>query len=157
MQATRAEGKRRPPNSAKVLEQSWSTVIEELIDEGASQLVIGGKSMGGRIASMVADAHGVAGLVCLGYPFHPPGKPEKTRTAHLQDLHTPTLMLQGERDPFGSPDDVAGYDLSPAIEVHWIADGDHSLKPRKRSGRTEAENLREASDAIVAFVSGIDA
>jgi predicted alpha/beta-hydrolase family hydrolase len=161
MQARRLDGKRRPPNGARTLEQAWATVIEKLteplLDDGGQRLVIGGKSMGGRIASMVADSQGVAGLVCLGYPFHPPGKPEKTRTAHLADLRTPTLILQGERDALGSREDVAGYILSPAIEVRWLGDGDHSLKPRKRSGRTEAENLREASDAIVAFVRGLDA
>ena len=162
MQARRADGKRRPPNGARVLEQAWATVIEKLTeplleDGGGRRLVIGGKSMGGRIASMVADAQGVAGLVCLGYPFHPPGKPEKTRTAHLAELRTPTLILQGERDSLGSREDVAGYTLSPAIEVRWLGDGDHSLKPRKRSGRTEEENLREASDAIVAFIAGLDA
>jgi predicted alpha/beta-hydrolase family hydrolase len=124
---------------------------------GGRRLWIGGKSMGGRIASMIADQAGVRGLVCLGYPFRPPGADPAVaarRTAHLRDLRTPTLIVQGTRDSFGGPDEVAGYALSPRIRVHWIEDGDHSLKPRKSSGRTEAQNLAEAMDAVAAFVRG---
>lgn len=152
MQATRADGKRRPPNGGKTLEAAWRTVIEAL---GANGLVIGGKSMGGRIASMVADDAGVAGLVCLGYPFHPPGRPSQTRTAHLAELRTPALIVQGERDAFGSLDDMVGYDLSPAVRVRWLPDGDHSFVPRKRSGRTEAENIDQALAWVSEFVRGL--
>ena len=108
--------------------------------------------MGGRIASLVADEAGVAGLICLGYPFHPPGKPDKLRVDHLKTLKTPTLMLQGERDPFGNREDVKGYRLARTIQTHWLTDGDHGFKPRKASGRTEEENWNEAMNAIVAFV-----
>jgi len=116
------------------------------------RLFIGGKSMGGRIASMVADEAEIAGLVCLGYPFHPPGKPEKLRTAHLERLATPALFVQGTRDPFGTREEVAGYRLSPAIGFHWSEDGDHSLKPRKSSGRTTELSLDEAVAAIAGFL-----
>jgi len=109
--------------------------------------------MGGRIASMVADETGVDGLVCLGYPFHPPGHPEKLRTTHLERLVTPALFVQGTRDPFGTHEEVAGYRLSPAIRFHWSEDGDHSLKPRKSSGRTEPQNLEEAIAAIRGFLA----
>ena len=105
------------------------------------------------MASLIADEAEVAGLVCLGYPFHPRGRLERTRTAHLEDLRTPTLILQGERDSLGSRTDVAGYRLSPAIAVHWIGDGDHDLKPRKASGRSHAQNLAEAIAAIAAFAA----
>jgi hypothetical protein len=115
--------------------------------------VLGGKSMGGRMASMVADELGVAGLVCLGYPFHAPGRPESPRIAHLQQLRTPALILQGTRDPFGSTEELAGYGLSPAIRVHWLEDGDHDFKPRKASGRTHRGNWDEALDAIGSFLS----
>lgn len=152
MARRRHEGTRPGPNPAKVLQACWLEVIAAL---GApDRMVIGGKSMGGRIASMVADGAGVAGLVCLGYPFHPPGKPEKLRTAHLEELRTPALVLQGERDSFGTPDEVNSYALSNRIRVQWIGDGDHSLRPRVRSGRTEDQNLAEAIDAIAAFVAG---
>jgi hypothetical protein len=102
---------------------------------------------------MVADRAGVRGLVCLGYPFHPPGKPERLRTKHLEDLRTPTLVVQGTRDIFGSREDVAGYRLSEAIRVAWIEDGDHSFKPRASSGRTESQNLAEAIALVREFLS----
>lgn len=152
MARRRAEGTKRPPDRAPVLLDAWRAVIGEL---GAGNLVIGGKSMGGRMASMVADEAGVRGLVCLGYPFHAPGRPEKPRTEHLELLETPTLIVQGTRDTLGNAEDVAGYALSPAIRVRWLADGDHGFKPRKASGRTEAENWAEAMAAIVDFVKGL--
>ena len=152
MAARRRDGKRRGPDRPDVLLETWRTVIAEL---GPTRLVVGGKSLGGRIASMVADDSGVTGLVCLGYPFHPPGKPEKMRTAHLAELATPTLVCQGTRDPFGTPQDVAGYELSPAIRLHWLEDGDHSFKPRKRSGRTEAQNLAEAVTVTAEFIAAL--
>ncbi len=150
MQRRRATGSRRPPDRAPVLIETWRQVVASLGRPEA--LIIGGKSMGGRIASMVADELGVAGLVCLGYPFHPPGSPETLRTAHLAALTTPTLILQGERDPFGTPDEVATYDLAPSIQLHWLPDGDHSLKPRKRSGYSAADHLEAAAQAIADFV-----
>ena len=152
MAAGRAAGKRRPPSATKVLEAEWRAVVEAL---SGRPLFIGGKSMGGRIASHVAGECGAAGLVCLGYPFHPPGRPEQLRTAHLETLRMPALIVQGERDPFGKPAEVAGYALSPSIRVHWIADGDHSLKPRKQSGRTEAGNLAEAAAAVRGFIADV--
>lgn len=152
MTQRRATGKKRQPDRAPVLEATWLNVIDHL---GANKLVIGGKSMGGRIASMVADAAGVRGLVCLGYPFHPPGKPEKTRTAHLAELRTPTLILQGTRDSLGNAEAVAGYTLSPAIRLHWLEDGDHGFKPRKASGRTKAGNWAEAIEALADFARGL--
>jgi len=149
MEARRKDGRKRPPDRAPVLLDTWRGVIARL---GRDNLVIGGKSLGGRMASLIADEAGVRGLVCLGYPFHPPGRPEKTRTEHLAALKTPTLILQGTRDPLGNADDVAGYTLSPAIRVHWLADGDHGFKPRKASGYSERQNWDEAVKAIAAFV-----
>lgn len=145
----REEGTRRPPDRQPVLLETWRAVIDEL---GPGGLVIGGKSMGGRMASLVADECGVAGLLCLGYPFHPPAKPEKTRTEHLADLATATLIVQGERDRFGTPEEVAGYTLSDSIRIHWMPDGDHDLVPRKKSGRTAEENWAEAVEATCRFL-----
>ena len=153
MQKRRADGGRRPPDRQPILLACWRRVIAALAP--ASRLIIGGKSMGGRMASLIADERAVAGLVCFGYPFHPPGRPDKLRTEHLRGLVTPTLILQGERDALGNREDVAGYDLSKAITVHWLGDGDHDLKPRKKSGRTHDENLSEAIAAIGKFVSGL--
>ncbi len=145
----REDGTRRPPDRQPVLLETWRAVIDAL---GPDRLVIGGKSMGGRMASLVADECGVAGLVCLGYPFHPPAKPEKLRTEHLAGLSTPTLIVQGDRDRFGTPGEVAGYLLSEEIRVHWMPDGDHDLVPRKKSGRTAEENWAEAVDVILGFI-----
>lgn len=153
MRARRESGARKPPDREPVLRQAWHEAIAAL--GGPEGLAIGGKSLGGRMASLVADEAGVRGLVCLGYPFHPPGNPEKLRTAHLEALRTPTLIVQGTRDPFGGRGEVAGYRLSPAIEVVWLEDGDHSFVPRKSSGRTEAGNLAAAVDAVAAFLAAL--
>ncbi|HEV7516120.1 MAG TPA: alpha/beta fold hydrolase [Thermoanaerobaculia bacterium] len=149
----RREGQRRPPDREPVLRKAWHQVIGDL--GGASGLVIGGKSLGGRIASYVADEARVKGLVCLGYPFHPPGDKARLRTAHLATLKTPTLIVQGIRDDFGTPAEVAGYDLALTIRLVWMEDGDHSWKPRKASGRTEAGNLAEGVAAVAEFVQGL--
>jgi len=155
MAARRATGKKQGPDRQPVLLDTWRTVIEACGAKGLDRLVIGGKSMGGRMASLVAADSGVAALVCLGYPFHPPGRPAKTRTEHLVSLETPTLVLQGTRDPFGRPDELGNYELSRAIEVRWIEDGDHDLKPRKSSGRTVEQNWQEGIEALAAFVAGL--
>ena len=103
------------------------------------------------MASLLADELGVDGLVCLGYPFHPAGKPEKTRTAHLEKLLTPTLIVQGERDTFGTREEVEQYPLADTVELRWLADGDHSLKPRKKSGLTQDEHIGAAAAHAAAF------
>lgn len=151
--ADRRRGTRRGPDPAAVLVRSWNEVIVAIGDP--SRLMIGGKSMGGRIASMIADETGVAGLVCLGYPFHPPGRPASLRTSHLEALKTRTLIVQGERDPLGSREEVAAYPLSPAIRVEWLPDGDHSFKPRKKSGHTTEGNLAAAVDLVVRFCRSV--
>ena len=150
MAARRETGVKRPPDRAPVLLDAWREVIDEL---GAENLVIGGKSMGGRIASMVADETGVKGLVCLGYPFHAPGRPmNPERLAHLQHLKTRALFCQGTRDTLGGAEDVETYTLSKAIAMHWLDDGDHGIKPRKASGLTEAGNWQSAIGAIAGFL-----
>lgn len=148
--AARRTGSRRPPDRELVLRKTWLEAIEDL--GGGAKVAIGGKSMGGRIASMVADEAGVRALVCLGYPFHPTGRPEQLRTAHLATLRTPTLIVQGERDAFGTREEIEGYALSEAIRVVWMPDGDHSLTPRKASGFTSAEHLQTAANLVAEFV-----
>lgn len=149
MAARRQGVGKRPPDRAHVLLATWREVASQF---DRARLVLAGKSLGGRIASMIADEVGARGLVCLGYPFHPPGRPEKTRIAHLADLATPTLMVQGTRDPFGAPAEVAGYPLSPAITLAWIEGGDHGFAPAARSGQAEADNLATALARVVAFL-----
>jgi predicted alpha/beta-hydrolase family hydrolase len=96
-------------------------------------------------------------VVCLGYPFHPTGKPDRLRVEHLESLKTPTLILQGERDPFGSREEVAGYKLSSGVRVAWVEDGDHSFTPRKTSGRTEQQNWEMALEEIEMFLEALHA
>ncbi len=149
--ASRRVGRRKPPPRAEALKPEFLAAVDALASNGP--LLIGGKSMGGRVASMVADelwdADRIRGLVCLGYPFHPPDKPQQLRTRHLTELRTPTLIVQGTRDPFGTRDEVEGYALSPAIEFLWLEDGDHDLKPRKGiSGFSVADHLATMTRAV---------
>lgn len=152
--AARRTGARKPPPKAELVLDEYRAVLAEVRRETDAVPLIGGKSFGGRVASLIADeqftAGAIRGLVCLGYPFHPMGKPANLRTAHLEAIGCPTLVCQGERDIMGSRDEVAGYGLSPAIEFLWAPDGDHDLKPRKASGHSLTENLTAAADAIAA-------
>jgi predicted alpha/beta-hydrolase family hydrolase len=129
MASQRRTGQKKPPDPEAVLRQTWLRVIDML---GQACLFIGGKSMGGRIASLIADDAGVAGLICLGYLFHPVGKPDRLRVEHLESIQTPTFILQGDRDSFGTREEVAGYKLSSAVRVAWLEDGDHSFTPRSK-------------------------
>jgi hypothetical protein len=153
--AARRAGERRPPPRAETLIPEYRAAVAALA--AAPPLVIGGKSLGGRVASMAADelhaAGAVAGLLCLGYPFHPPGRPEQVRTRrHLAALATPTLIAQGTRDPFGTREDVAGYALSDRIEILWLDDGDHDLKPRRAvAGVGARDHLATLAAAVAAW------
>lgn len=159
MAARRETGKRRPPPKAERLIEEYDKIVADVSARLApgTTLLIGGKSMGGRVASLCADTlfadRRIAGLVCLGYPFHPPGKPDNLRTAHLEHMRCPALIVQGERDPFGSRAEVEAYPLSRKIKICWISDGDHDLGPRGGSGFTRRGNLASAADAVAAFAS----
>mgnify|MGYP006279448995 CR=1 FL=1 len=160
--AARREGQRRPPPRAETLCPEYEAAVDALPDSIGRdrRLVIGGKSMGGRVASLVADrlhdAGRIAGLLCLGYPFHPVGKPEQPRTAHLATLQTPTLIVQGTRDPFGTREEVALYRLSPSIRLLWLEDGDHDLRPRKSvSGYTQKDHLATMAGNVAAWSAGL--
>ena len=131
--------RRRRPDPQSVLLATWREVVGEL--GGGAGLVIGGKSLGGRMASMVADELRVRGLICLGYPFHPPGRPERLRTAHLEGLQTPALIVLGTRDAFGTRAEVEGYKLSPAIRIEWIEGGDHSFRNRQHVAKAISESV----------------
>ena len=150
--AARRTGERKPPPKAETVMPEYVAAVDDL-GPTDGPLVIGGKSMGGRVASMVADqlfeAGRIAGLLCLGYPFHPPGRPTQLRTKHLVGLKAPTLIVQGTRDEFGVPDEVKTYGLSNSIAVHWVEDGDHDLKPRKSvTGVGGAEALRQIAARV---------
>ncbi|MFA0000587.1 alpha/beta fold hydrolase [Vibrio lentus] len=146
------DGKRRPPDRAPKLLDAYQEVIEQV---DADKLVIGGKSMGGRMASHLSELDKVAAMACLGFPFHPPGKPEKYKGEHLAELTKPCLILQGERDTFGKRDEFADFDLSDSIRVEFIPDGDHSFKPRKSSGYTEQQNIALTVEKLSAFIKEV--
>ena len=150
MQKSAETGKKRPPDRAPVLEQTFLDVVDGL-DE-ALPIFIGGKSMGGRMSTLILSKSKAKAAMCFGYPFHPPGKPEKLRTEHLQDMDKPVLILQGERDTFGNQLEVNEYVLSEAVETRFFKDGDHSLKPRKASGLTQEQHINSAVEQCVSFI-----
>lgn len=154
MAARRGGSGRKPPPRADKLIPEYLAAVDELSAE--RPVVIGGKSMGGRVASMVADerlaAGKIRGLLCIGYPFDPPAKPAQLRTGHLAELRTPTLIAQGTRDEFGTREEVPSYEFSPAIELLWLEDGDHDLKARKKiSGFTAEDYLATLAAAVSAW------
>ncbi|MDQ8698966.1 alpha/beta family hydrolase [Hyphomicrobium sp. LHD-15] len=159
--AARVEtGSRKPPPKAEALVGEYETALDQIAGkERARRILIGGKSLGGRVASLAAaslfDRGRISGLACLSYPFHPPKQPASLRTAHLLALACPTLIVQGERDPFGVRSEVESYGLPPSITVHWAVDGNHDLSPRKASGATLAGNLDAAVQAITRFAKGL--
>jgi predicted alpha/beta-hydrolase family hydrolase len=145
------DGKRRPPDRAPKLLEAYQEVIEQV---DAEKLVIGGKSMGGRMASHLSEHEKVAGVACLGFPFHPPGKPDKYKGEHLAELSKACLILQGERDTFGKREEFPAFNLSDSVSVEFIPDGDHSFKPRKSSGHTEQQNIALAVEKLAKFIKG---
>jgi uncharacterized protein len=158
MASRRTSAGRKAPPRAETLNPEFKAAIAELDAKGP--IIIGGKSMGGRVASMVADelflAGKIAGLLCLGYPFHPPGRPGQLRTGHLAGLMAPALICQGTRDEFGTREEVEGYPLSDRIEILWLEDGDHDLKPRKSiSGFSAADHLKTMANAVTEWFEKI--
>lgn len=159
MASRRTSAGKKPPPKAETVMPEYLAAVDDLGPTNGP-LVIGGKSMGGRVASMVADAlfdaNRIAGLLCLGYPFHPPGRPQQLRTAHLIGLKTPTLICQGTRDEFGDRYEVGEFGLSDQIELFWLEDGDHDLKPRKAiSGFTTAGHLQSVAEHVSGWVQRI--
>jgi len=153
MAGRRSGGGKRPPNPQAQLLECWRQVYAEVRARVNGPLAIGGKSMGGRMASLLADELGADALVCLGYPFYAAGKPEKPRVAHLADLRTPTLIVQGERDALGNRQAVEAYALASAIRVEWLAAADHDLKPLKASGFSHEQHLQQAAQGVAAFLT----
>jgi hypothetical protein len=151
-----AEAKKKAPDRNDVLEATWRAVLAKVRVPGR-RLFVGGKSMGGRIASQVAahDDVDVAGVVLLGYPLHPPGKPEQLRTKHLPGVRAPMLFVQGSRDPFGGPGELAPLvaQLGGRARLFAVDGGDHSLVRPKSSGETPAATMARVADEVVRFVA----
>jgi predicted alpha/beta-hydrolase family hydrolase len=157
-----SERGRGGPDHKTKLEACYAAVIDTVRRQRklkANRLVIGGKSMGGRIASQVAatGAHELTGLVFLGYPLHPPGKPEQLRDAHLKDIQAPMLFMQGSRDAFGTPDELREVitRLKLPASLYEVATGDHSFKVLKSAPLPQPQVYEAAMDEIVNWLSAL--
>jgi predicted alpha/beta-hydrolase family hydrolase len=154
------EARKKAPDRQAVLEQTFTEVADFVVSElGAKKLFLGGKSMGGRMASYVVSSGAVEadGLIFLGYPLHPPGKPERLRADHLAQIKQPMLFVEGTRDPFCPLDTLRGVvkKLKSAVEIAVIEDGDHSLKVRRSSGRTTEDAWAEAIEEIGRWLKSV--
>ncbi len=154
----REQGRRMPDSNDK-LEVCYRAVIESVREKMKSRddgLAIGGKSMGGRIASQVAAAGigDLAGLVFLGYPLHPPGRPDRLRAEHLSRIEAPMLFVQGSRDAFGTPDELRPIvtPLEPSADLYVVEGGNHSFKVRKGAGVSQEDVYRTIQDRIAAWL-----
>lgn len=147
MERIKQEGKRRPPDPMPKLMDAFRAVVQAHIKEGES-FWLAGKSMGGRVASLLADELKPQGVFVFGYPFHPQGKPDTLRTEHLLEIETPIDIFQGTRDKLGAKEEVLTYNLPPQVRLHWCEDGDHDLKPRVRSGFTQQQHLQSVINVI---------
>jgi len=154
MQKRREDGKRRPPDRQPRLLEAFSEQVAQYATEDVP-LFLAGKSMGGRMATMLADEPAVSGCFVYGYPFYAPGKQDKPRIEHLVKVNTPIHIFQGTRDAMGSIEEVVGYDLSDQVEVHWLEDGNHDLKPRKKTGLTQDEHIRDAVESTLRYCQQI--
>ncbi|MBN2752063.1 MAG: alpha/beta hydrolase [Rhodospirillaceae bacterium] len=157
MSKRRTEGGKRPPDRMPALLSAFHNTMVTARDRWPHlPLFIGGKSMGGRVAAMIATEIPPTGVICLGYPFHAAGKPTTAeRLAPLLAPCCPVLIVQGDRDALGNAETIASLALSPLVQVRWIPDGDHSLKPRKTSGLSAEDALTAAAEAISTFMAGV--
>ena len=159
MAARRDGGKRRPPPKAETLIGEFEAAIAEARALPGSQqrLFIGGKSMGGRVAAMLAGVEDcpqrVRGCVCIGYPLHPPSQPDKLRLAPLLEARRPVLVCQGERDVFGTRAEIETMDWPEHMSWQFLADGSHDLGPTGRSEATLKGNIDRAAKAVRAFMA----
>ncbi|WP_412535985.1 alpha/beta family hydrolase [Marinobacter sp. MIT932201] len=156
MQKRRKDGKKRPPDREPVLLEYFSGVIDRVRAElgSTSLILVGGKSMGGRMASILASRRDdIDGVICFGYPFHPPGKLDRWRTAHFRDLNCPILVLQGTRDPFGKPDELEDHQQElEAIDLRWLEGGNHDFQTLKSQPQTQSELIAQAARETRIFV-----
>lgn len=153
-------GKRYPPDRMPKLIDCYKSIINEHLLEALNELTIplfiGGKSMGSRVAVTIAAdgdiAEVIQGVFCIGYPFHPSKKPEKLRLEPLQNTQKPVVILQGDRDTLGSKEEIEAYKMSGLCHTIFLPDGDHSLKPRVKSGFTQQQHIETAVNTIVQFI-----
>lgn len=154
----RTGGGKRPPPKAEKLIGEFQTVVQQVLSESTAPLIIGGKSMGGRVAAMLAGGASLPGrvtaVVCFGYPFHPTGKPSAPwRLDPLNNARRPVLILQGDRDPFGSQAELEAVPLPGHVSLHYLEDGNHDFGPRGRSPATFDGNIAEAALTLQRFAA----
>ncbi|WP_260680341.1 alpha/beta family hydrolase [Thalassotalea sp. PS06] len=153
MQQRKLDGKRRPPNRMPALQESFTSMISAY--QGDLPLIIGGKSMGSRVAMTLIGNDKVSGGYCFGYPFHPQKQPEKLRLEPLQQNDKAVLILQGDRDALGSQEEVNSYELGKSVEVKFYVDGDHDLKPRVKSGYTHQQHIEQSCHDLIDFIESL--
>ncbi|QYK11919.1 alpha/beta fold hydrolase [Shewanella rhizosphaerae] len=157
MRSNAIDGKRRPPDRAPKLIKDFSLLIETVREVyKPKRLVVMGKSMGGRMAAILAGEQAVDGVICLGYPFVPP-KGGEPRLEPVAECQAPLLVIQGERDKFGAKGQVEPWLAPFKAKLQWLTDGDHSFLPRKSSGTTQSANLDLAVSHSIQFIRGLDA
>ncbi|TKB49458.1 alpha/beta hydrolase [Ferrimonas sediminicola] len=154
MQTIRATNRRRPPDRMPRLLEALDQLVAQYRRHDRI-LAVGGKSLGGRVSATWAMDHPVDGVIALGYPFHPVGKPDNWRLEPLTLGQAPTLVLQGERDSFGNRSELEAITLPAHVCLDYVTDGDHGFKPRKASGVTEEVNLQRAAATCRAFILGL--
>lgn len=155
MARQRSEGRKRPPDPMPALAACFRTQVERAQALYDAPLFVGGKSMGGRVASLLAAeaADGLAGAVCFGFPFHPPAKPLSWRTGHFKDFKVPVKIIQGSRDPFGTPAEMEAHpEVARYANLEWLDSGDHDFRPLRRSGRCQAGLIDEAATLAADFM-----
>ena len=159
MTRRRSDGRKRPPDRQPLLLSHFRDVIEQTVMKRNGRIFVGGKSMGGRMASLLAaepDLAGrVGGCVCFGYPFHPPGKPERWRVEHFGRFFIPVMIIQGSRDPFGKQNEVEHCEAIAGTDcrIHWLEGGDHDFKPLARQAETQDLLIEQAARAAAAFIA----
>lgn len=164
MEKRRQDGRKRPPDRQPVLLEHFRKVIAEICagPDAQAGVFVGGKSMGGRMASLLAAEAGiedtVRGAVCFGYPFHPPGKRDQWRTDHFQALRRPIQIIQGTRDPFGKKAEVAARNLDDVANVSlaWLEGGNHDYQPLARQSETREDLIRQAAATAASFMLEVE-
>lgn len=160
MAARRTGGSKRPPPKAEKLIGEFQTNLQALLSLTEGPLLLGGKSMGGRVAAMLAGGSSlparVLGVCCFGYPFHPTGKPEAPwRLEPLQATKRPIHIFQGDRDPFGTKAEIESVELPHHVSVSYLEDGNHDFGPRGKSPATLDGNIADAAKAAAAFAASL--
>ncbi|WP_395174365.1 alpha/beta family hydrolase [Roseibium alexandrii] len=160
MAGRRTGGPKKPPPKADKLIGEFQTALQKLMSEAEGPLLVGGKSMGGRVAAMLSGGGSlpsrVKGVGCFGYPFHPTGKPDvEWRLSPLQEAKRPVIILQGDRDPFGNQSEIAEITLPTSVTLTYLEDGNHDFGPRGKSPATLDGNINAAAQAVAEFAAGL--